>query len=160
MKWSKGGKSVKHKLCIIMLINPSEYNALEKIVFDLQITIAIVHLVQISSRSVHCITTDTVWKIRKVLKSLKSRGLVPTIQPEPDFSQVCSFWKILDNVELITNIESQKILKTGCRKKHQKFPRNGGLPPFVTPKIFYKNKALSLVYPYGALTSCKKLRNN
>ena len=42
-------------------------------------------------------------------------------------------------------------------KKHQKLPKNGGFPPFVTPKIFFKNQALSLLYPYGALTSCKKL---
>ena len=51
-------------------------------------------------------------------------------------------------------------LMTGCRdmdKKHQKYPQNGGFPPFVTPKIFSKNRALSLLYPYGALTSCKKL---
>ena len=50
---------------------------------------------------------------------------------------------------------------TGCRdmdKKHQKYPKNGGFPPFVTPQRFvFKNRALSLLYPYGALTSCKKL---
>ena len=54
----------------------------------------------------------------------------------------------------------QKILMTGCRdmdKKHQKCPKNGGFPPFVTPQdFFFKNRALSLLYPYGALTSCKK----
>ena len=42
-------------------------------------------------------------------------------------------------------------------KKHQKYLKNGSLPPFVTPKIFFKNQALSLLYPYGALTLCKKL---
>ena len=26
-----------------------------------------------------------------------------------------------------------------------------------TPRFFFKNLALSLLYPYGALTSCKKL---
>ena len=49
---------------------------------------------------------------------------------------------------------------TGCRdmdKKHQKYPKNGGFPPFATPKIFFKNWALSLLYHYGALTSCKKV---
>ena len=30
-------------------------------------------------------------------------------------------------------------------------------PPFATTTIFFKNRALSLLYPYGALTSCKKL---
>ena len=30
--------------------------------------------------------------------------------------------------------------------------------PFVTPQdFFFKNRTLSLLYPYGALTSCKKL---
>ena len=54
----------------------------------------------------------------------------------------------------------QEVLITGCRgmdKKHQKYPQNGGFPPFVTPNIFFKNRALSLLYPYGALTSCRKL---
>ena len=27
----------------------------------------------------------------------------------------------------------------------------------MTPKIFFKNRALLLLYPYGALTSCKIL---
>ena len=57
-------------------------------------------------------------------------------------------------------LKFQKLLMTGCRdmdKKHQKYPQNGCFPPFVTPKIFFKNRALSLLYPYGALTSCKKL---
>ena len=52
---------------------------------------------------------------------------------------------------------------TGCRdmdKKHQKYPQNGCFPPFVTPQIFFKNQALSLLYPYGALTSCKKSEKN
>ena len=92
---SKGRKSAKtHKLCIIMLIYPSWYNFLEKNIFDLQITIDRVHPVQISSRSDNCITTDIMWKspiMPKKRQSLKNRGLVPTIQPEPDFSWTCGF---------------------------------------------------------------------
>ena len=43
-------------------------------------------------------------------------------------------------------------------KKHKKYPQNGVFPLFVTPKDFFsKKRALSLLYPYGALTSCKKL---
>ena len=30
-------------------------------------------------------------------------------------------------------------------------------PPFVTPRFYFKNRTLSHLYPYGALTSCKKL---
>ena len=36
-------------------------------------------------------------------------------------------------------------------------PKNGLFPPFVTPKVFFSKIRLSLLYPYGALTSCKKL---
>ena len=53
----------------------------------------------------------------------------------------------------------QKILMTGCRdmdKKHQKCPQNGFFSHLWPPKIFFKNRALSLLYPCGALTSCKK----
>ena len=66
---------------------------------------------------------------------------------------------MLDNVELIMYMKFQKLLMTGCRdmdKKHQKYPQNGGFPPFVTPQeFFFKNRAPSLLYPYVALTSCK-----
>ena len=42
-------------------------------------------------------------------------------------------------------------------KKLQKYPKNGGLPQFETPKgVFLKNRALTLLYPYAALISCKK----
>ena len=55
----------------------------------------------------------------------------------------------------------QKFLMTGCRdmdKKHQKCPENGGFSPICDPpRFFFKNRALSLLCPYGALTSCKKL---
>ena len=53
---------------------------------------------------------------------------------------------------------------TGCRdmdKKHQKCPKNApkmGVSPICDPpRFFFKNRALSLLYLYGALTSCKKL---
>ena len=42
-------------------------------------------------------------------------------------------------------------------QKTSKMPPNGGFPQYVIPKTFFKNRALSLLYPYGALTSCKKL---
>ena len=55
---SKVRKSAKtHKSCIIMLINPSWYNFLEKIIFNLQITIDRLHPVQILRHSHYCITT-------------------------------------------------------------------------------------------------------
>ena len=50
---------------------------------------------------------------------------------------------------------------TGCRdmyKNHQKCPHKWDFPPICDPPIFFfKNRALSLLYPYGAKTSCKKL---
>ena len=50
-------KQKTHKLCIMMLINPSQYNFLGKIIFDLHITIDRVHPVKILIRSGYCITT-------------------------------------------------------------------------------------------------------
>ena len=55
---------------------------------------------------------------------------------------------MLDNAELIMYMKFQKLLMTRCRdmdKKHQKCPTNGGLPPFVTPKIFFQ-KAGSITF--------------
>ena len=46
--------------------------------------------------------------------SLKSRGLVPTIHPEPDFSGTNSFHKMVDNVKLTKCMKFQDILMTGC----------------------------------------------
>ena len=49
---------------------------------------------------------------------------------------------------------------TGCRdmdKKPQNTPKVF-FSPFLTPRFFFKNRALSLLYPYGALTSGKKIR--
>ena len=67
---SKGRKVKKtHSLCIIMLINPSLYDFLQKIIFDFQITTDRVHHIQISSRSDNCITTDLMWKTTKFWKN-------------------------------------------------------------------------------------------
>ena len=61
---------------------------------------------------------------------------------------------MLDNVELIMYMKFQKILMTRCRdmdKKHQKCP-------ICDPqRFFFKNQTLSLLYPYGAITSYKRL---
>ena len=47
---------------------------------------------------------------------------------------------------------------TGCRDiKNIKNAPKMFFPQFVTPETFFQNLALSLLYPYGALTSCKKL---
>ena len=43
-------------------------------------------------------------------------------------------------------------------QKSSKIPRKWSFSQICDPpKIFFKNRALSLLYPYGALTSCKKL---
>ena len=41
-------------------------------------------------------------------------------------------------------------------QKTSKIPQNG-VSPICDPQIFFKNWALPLLYPYGILTSCKKL---
>ena len=65
---------------------------------------------------------------------------------------------MLDNVELIMYVKFQKLLMTGCRdidKKDQKCPRNGFFPHLPPPRYFFKNLALSLLYPHSDPTSCK-----
>ena len=42
-------------------------------------------------------------------------------------------------------------------QKTSKMPQKWGFSPICDPPRFFKNRALSLLYPYGALTSCKKL---
>ena len=66
---------------------------------------------------------------------------------------------MLDNVEFTIYKKFQKILMTGCRDsiKHQKCPKMGFSPNLWPPRFFFKNRALSLLYHHGALTSCKKL---
>ena len=52
------------------------------------------------------------------------------------------------------------ILMTGCKdmgKKLQKYPQKWGLSPICDPQDFFSKIRLSLFYPYGALTSCRKL---
>ena len=69
---------------------------------------------------------------------------------------------MLDNVELIMYIKFQKLLMTGSidMDKNIKNAPKMFFPQFVTPETFFQNLALSLLYPYGALTSCKKLEKN
>ena len=76
----------------------------------------------------------------KKRQSLKNRGLLPTVQQEPDFSWTCDFREVLDTNELITCVKFQKILMTGCRDmdKIKNVPKMV-FPPFVTPMIFFKN---------------------
>ena len=43
-------------------------------------------------------------------------------------------------------------------QKTSKMPQKWGFSPICDPpRFFFKNRALSLLYPYGVLTSCKKL---
>ena len=58
----------------------------------------------------------------------------------------------------------QKLLMTGCRDMDKKNIKNTSQICFSLicdpPRFFFKNRALSLLYPYGALTSCKKFEKN
>ena len=52
---------------------------------------------------------------------------------------------------------------TGCRnmdKKHKNAPKMGFFPICDPLRFFSKNWALSLLYPYSALTLCKILEKN
>ena len=88
--------------------------------------------------------------MQKKRLSLKNRGLVPTIQPEPDLSWTCGFPQVLHNVELIMYMKFQKTLMTGYRAidtKHQKCPKMF-FPPFVTSQDFFSKIGL---YHFGTL---------
>ena len=72
-----------------MLINPFLHNLLEKNIFDIQITIDRVHHVKFQVTKITSSLLTLCEKHKKCRKndlSYKNRGLVPTIQPEPDFS--------------------------------------------------------------------------
>ena len=47
-------------------------------------------------------------------KSTKKRGIVPSQQPQPDFSKTCEFREVLDNVDFGLMI-FQRILMAGFR---------------------------------------------
>ena len=79
------------------------------------------------------------------------RGLVATLKPEPDFPRRCGFREVLDNDELITLMEFQNILMTGCRDMGKKLAPQMG----VVTKIFFQNSNSVTFYPNNALTSCK-----
>ena len=67
---------------------------------------------------------------------------------------------MLDNVELLMHIKFQKLLMTGCRdmeKKHQKYPQNGGPPPFVTPEIFFQKSGSVSFVPLWCPNFMKKI---
>ena len=65
---------------------------------------------------------------------------------------------MLDDVKLIIYMKFQKFLMTGSRDSDRNIKNTPEMvfPPFVTPK----DRALPLLYPYGALASCKKLEKN
>ena len=73
-------------------------------------------------------------------------GLVPTKEPELDFSQTCGFCETLDSVELITYIKFQSILMTGYRDPRDSIQKSGSvtcLPyhyPNFMPKIENTNR--------------------
>ena len=58
-------------------------------------------------------------KCQKCL-GLKNRGLVPIIQPDPDFSRIYRFREVVDNVEPITYMKFKNILMTGCKDMSKK----------------------------------------
>ena len=103
------------------------------------------------------------WKIPKMSKkwqNLKNRSLFPSVQPESDFSRTYHFLEVVDNVDLITYKKFQNILIRMQRygqKTLKISPQMGVHPICEPPRFFFKNRALSLLYPYGALASCKKL---
>ena len=82
----------------------------------------------------------------------QKRGLVPTKEPEPDFSWKCSFHWVLDDVELIM-YEISETLNDWMQRYGQKTSK---MPPKWGFSPIFKNLTLSLLYNYGTLTACKR----
>ena len=74
---------------------------------------------------------------------------------EPDFFRTYKFQEVLDNIELVTDMKFHKMI--GCRDmgKNIKNAQKIVFSPFVTPHDHISKIVLSLLYPSGALTSCK-----
>ena len=73
---------------------------MEKSIFDLQYILSKFQVVQITTLLLtEC---EKVQKMPTKTKSLKNRGLVPTIKSKQNFVQACGFSNVLDNFELIT----------------------------------------------------------
>ena len=116
------------------------------------------------------------WKTPKMQKRLSKIGARPYYTDRTRFFLDRWFSLGVDNVELIMYMIFQKLLMTGWRdmdKKHlnewmqrcvqktSKMPQKWGFSPICyPPRFFFKNSALSLLYPYGTPTSCKKIRKN
>ena len=69
-------------------------------------------------------------------KYRKIGGLVPTVQPEPDFTWTCIFCEMLGNVELIMYMKFQKNLMTGGRDM-DKIIKN--TPKMFSPHLYPQN---------------------
>ena len=77
-------------------------------------------------------------------------------QSEPDFSRTCSFCKVLEHVELSPNKTIQEIQTNRSRDmdRNLKDASKNAVNPFVILMIFFKDCAVSLLYPYSDLTLC------
>ena len=71
---------------------------------------------------------------------------------------------MLDNVELNYVYEISEYFNDWMQRYRQKTskmpPKQGFSPTCDPPRFFFKNRALSLLYRYGAITSCKKLEKS
>ena len=91
--------------------------------------------------------------------SLKN-SLVPTIQPEPDFSLKCVFQEVLYNVKLVRYMKCQKILMIGCRDmgKNTKNTAKIGIFSHLWPQRFFSGPITFL--PLWCTMFMQKIRKN
>ena len=114
----KGRKSSTHILYIILLINLPLYNLLEKIIFDLRISIDMVHHGQISSHSDYCITSNIIWKTPKMPKNDQvTKIAVQSLLYSQNqiFPGYAVFARCYIMLSFIMYMKFQNILVTGCR---------------------------------------------
>ena len=85
---------------------------------------------------------------------LKNSNLLQTTARTRFFPNI-QFCKVVDNVALTTYDWMQSY-----GQETSKTPLKWGFSPISESQDFFKNQALSLLYPYGAMTSCTKLEKN
>ena len=87
----------------------------------------------------------------------QKRGLATTVQPKPEFSRTCSFREVLGRTASTQNCIKIVGAVFEIWTKNIKNAPKMGFFPICDPKIFFKNRALTLLYTYGALLLCKRL---
>ena len=102
-------------------------------------------------------------KMTKKRLSLKKGVWLLLYSPNQNFLGHAVFARCQVSMRTVQTQNFVKILRAVFEiwtKNIKNAPKMGFFPICDPPRFFFKNRALSLLYPYGALTSCKKLEKS